>query len=117
MRIKIEVEKIKEMLVLVLLFMASMNFNAKFFYFVFLSFLVVLVTQRCMVIDTVSIIYLLLCITMAIYNFGEGLLSMLRCFAPLCFYLVGLNLVSDVPTAMPKFKNETILKKWDILFL
>lgn len=106
MRIKIEVEKIKEMLVLVLLFMASMNFNAKFFYFVFLSFLVVLVTQRCMVIDTVSIIYLLLCITMAIYNFGEGLLSMLRCFAPLCFYLVGLNLVSDDLTAMPKIQKR-----------
>lgn len=106
MRIKIEVEKIKEMLVLVLLFMASMNFNAKFFYFVFLSFLVVLVTQRCMAIDTVSIIYLLLCITMAIYNFGEGLLSMLRCFAPFCFYLVGLNLVSDDPTAMPKIQKR-----------
>lgn len=106
MRIKIEVEKIKEMLVLALLFMASMNFNAKFFYFVFLSFLVVLVTQRCMAIDTVSIIYLLLCITMAIYNFGEGLLSMLRCFAPLCFYLVGLNLVSDDLTAKPKIQKR-----------
>ena len=106
MRIKIEVEKIKEMLVLALLFMASMNFNAKFFYFVFLSFLVVLVTQRCMAIDTVSIIYLLLCITMAIYNFGEGLLSMLRCFAPFCFYLVGLNLVSDDPAEMPKIQKR-----------
>lgn len=106
MIVKIEVEKIKEALVLVLLFMASMNFDAKFFYFVFLSFLVVLVAQRCLAIDTVSIIYLLLCITMAIYNFGEGLLSMLRCFAPFCFYLVGINLVSDNPTAMSKMQKR-----------
>lgn len=99
MRIKIEVEKLKEALVLILLFMASMNFDAKFFYFVFLSFLVVLVAQRCMAIDAASVAYLLLGVTMAFYNFDEGVLSMLRCFAPFCFYLVGVNLVSNAPVA------------------
>lgn len=93
---------------LLFLFMASMNFGAKFFYFVFLSFLVIFLIKRCLVVDTTSVLYFLLCSVMAIYNYGEGLLSMLRCFAPFCFYLVGSNLVSDSITAasITQTKNE-----------
>ena len=90
----------KELLVFVLLFLAAMNFEAKFFYFVMLSFLIVFVKKGCMEFDTVSILYLVLCTVMGVYNFKEGLMSVFRCFAPFCFYMVGLNLISDVSTAI-----------------
>lgn len=93
MTIRISIEKLKEVLKFGLIFLASMNFSAKFFYFVFISLIVTLLTQRRFKIDLMSLCYLLLGSVMALYNAKEGILSMLRCLAPFCFYLVGLNLV------------------------
>lgn len=107
----------KELLVFALLFLAAMNFEAKFFYFVLLSFLIVFVKKGCMEFDTVSILYLVLCTVMGVYNFKEGLLSVLRCFAPFCFYMVGLNLISDVSTAIPDSQKVDNAQKKGYLIL
>lgn len=80
-------------IILVLLFLAAMNFGAKFFYFLFFSFLIVVIERKC-VADSVAAIYLILSLLMGIYNTSEGLMSALRCFAPFCAYLIGLNLMS-----------------------
>lgn len=92
---RIRISKIKDVLLYGLLFLAAMNFQAKFFYFVFISFFVILATQNRLRIDKTSLLYLCVCCIMSLYNHKEGILSMIRCFAPFCFYLVGLNLISD----------------------
>lgn len=94
MTLKIKASKIKSLLLYSLLFLAAMNFLAKFFYFVYISFFAVLITQKRLRVDRMSLIYLCACSVMALYNADEGVLSILRCFAPFCFYLVGLNLVT-----------------------
>lgn len=94
MNLRIEVSKIKNLLLYCLLFLAAMNFQAKFFYFVYFSLFLVVVTQKTLRIDRMSILYLVTCGIMAVYNHKEGMLAMLRCFAPFCFYLVGLNFIS-----------------------
>lgn len=95
MTFRIEVEKIRNMLIFFLLFFASMNFQAKFFFFVFGATGVLLLLRRFFVVDYGAFVYLALGIWMAIYNYDEGLLSMVRCIAPTCFYLVGLNLTLE----------------------
>lgn len=95
----------REILAFLLLFLAAMNFGAKFFYFVLLALLTVLVRRGCLEFDGISVLHLLLCAWMGVYNIREGFLSVLRCFAPFCFYLVGLNLVSDPSSALPDFQK------------
>ncbi len=80
-------------IILILLFFAAMNFEAKFFYFLFVPFLLIILECNCAV-DAVTVVYFLLGLLMGIYNTDEGLKSVLRCFAPLCAYLIGLNLLS-----------------------
>lgn len=100
MTLKLNVSKTKNVLLFGLLFFAAMNFQAKFFYFVFISLFVVIAAQGSIKADPASLVYFVLCSWMALYNFNEGILSMLRCFAPFCFYLVGLNIISPVPKGM-----------------
>ncbi len=89
----ININKIKNFLVFGLLFLAAMNFQAKFFYFVFASLLLLFILQRKLMVVTDSLVYLLLGVFMAIYNYPEGALSMIRCMAWVAFYWVGYNLV------------------------
>lgn len=95
MVLRLETRWMKNALLYALLFLAAMNFQAKFFYFVFISFLAMIVFQRGLKANIPSLIYLVLGIVMAVYNAGEGVLSMIRCFAPFCFYLVGMNVASE----------------------
>lgn len=95
MTLKLKVSKIEYVLLYGLLFLAAMNFQAKFFYFVYTSFFVTLVMQKRLRIDRAALLYLFACGIMAIYNHKEGMLSMIRCLAHFCFYLVGLNLITE----------------------
>ncbi len=95
MTLKFEVNKVKNVLIFALLFFASMNFQAKFFYFVFGATVVLALLRRYFVIDYGILPYIGLSLWMAIYNADEGPLSMLRCLAPLCFYIVGLNMTTE----------------------
>lgn len=91
----VKITKIRNIVVFALLFFAAMNFKASFFYFVFSAFLAFSVLEGRLFINNQSFIYLALGVLMAVYNADEGILSMIRCFAPFCFYLVGLNLTID----------------------
>lgn len=88
---KLSIYKIQNFMIISLLFLAAMNLMAKFYYFVFAAFLVLLLFRRRIVVDASVLVYLGLGAIMAVYNAPEGILSMLRCMAWFMFYLVGLN--------------------------
>lgn len=111
MALKLNLSKVKNVAVLALLFLAAMNFQAKFFYFVFLSLFVVVVVQRRIKADFISLIYMMLSVVMALYNAHEGVLSMLRCLAPFFFYLVGMNMVDDIPKTIAKEQETDFAQK------
>ena len=90
---KIEVKKIEYFLIVVFLFLAAMNFQAKFFYFVFAAFLVLILLERKLKVNMNLIPYVLLGLVMSLYNADEGVLSMLRCFAYALCYIIGSNLI------------------------
>lgn len=92
MELKIDVGKIKNAVVGTLLFFAAINFYSKYFYFVFAALVFVFLLQKKIVVDRASVIYILPGILMAVYNRGEGMLSMLRCFAFILLYWVGYNM-------------------------
>ena len=89
----IRIKKIKDFTIYGLLFMAALNFQAKFFYFVFASLLLLYILQRKLIVAPESLFYLFLGVFMAVSNFFEGALSMIRCLAWVSFYWVGYNLV------------------------
>ncbi len=89
----VKTKNILNLIVLILLLFATMNFYAKFFYFVFAAIIFICVLQRKIVINTISLVYLALGLLMAVYNSDEGILSMLRCFAYFFMYLVGYNII------------------------
>ncbi|MGM9642820.1 MAG: hypothetical protein ACI3XI_06385 [Eubacteriales bacterium] len=92
MALRIEQNKLKSVLIFGLLFFASMNFYAKFFYFAFAAFFALCLIQRRIIVNAISFIYLGLALLMAVYNFDEGIKSMLRCLAPALLYIVGNNI-------------------------
>lgn len=92
----LNINTLKKGILFVLLFLASMNFQAKFFYYVFGSFLLMILFQPKIRIDIISLIYTALGLLMAFYNADEGIMSVIRCFAPCCFYIVGLNIVTEI---------------------
>lgn len=93
MTLRIDTKKILNGLALVLLFFASMNFQAKFFYFVFATLFVLALTQKRFLANPTMFVYLALGGLMSVYNMNEGLLSMLRCMANLALYAVGYNMI------------------------
>ena len=96
MVLRIEKSKLKSILIFGLLFFASMNFYAKFFYFAFAAFFALCLIQRKVIVNGISLLYLALSVLMAVYNFDEGIKSMLRCLAPVCLYIVGSNIAFGV---------------------
>lgn len=79
-------------LIICLLFLAAMNFEAKFYYYAFASTLFLLVVMRRIRINAISVVYLALGLLMAVYHSSQGVLATLRPFAYFCIYLVGFNL-------------------------
>lgn len=80
--------------VIVLLFMAAMNFQAKFFYFAFGAAFVCLLGGRKIELNKFSLVYFLLGLLLALYSFSGGVKVMLRFFSCVLLYLVGYNFVS-----------------------
>ncbi len=93
--IKIESKKLEYGLIIACLFLSSMNFYAKFFYFVFAAFLIFLFLSRKIEVTWSTLLYLSLGAFMAVYNADEGILSMLRCLAYVFCYIIGGNIVMD----------------------
>lgn len=94
MKIKIRFMPPKTAILFVILFLTSMNFMAKFFYFVYLAFFVLLFMRKKIVIHKSALCYLFVCLWMAFYNyFSEGILSSIRCMSGFVFYIVGSNIL------------------------
>lgn len=91
MNMKINIDKFRQVVTYCLLFLAAMNFFAKFFYFAFASLILILIIQRKLLVNYTCLIYLALGVIMAVYNFDEGVMSMLKCLAYVALYLVGYN--------------------------
>lgn len=91
---KLSINKIQNFIMISLLFLAAMNFGAKFFYFIFAAFFVLMLFRRRLVVTPAAAVYLLLSVLMAFYNAPEGVLSMLRCMAWVMCFLVGLNITA-----------------------
>lgn len=102
---KLSIEKLQNLLMYILLFFAAMNLMAKFFYFVFGAFFVLLFRRK-LLLDRGILPYLLLSGLMAVYNYSEGMLSMLRCLAWIIFYLVGLNLTAAGNATGPRLEYD-----------
>lgn len=83
--------KLENALVFGALFLAGMNFAAKFFWFVFLALLALALLRGKLRVDGGVWLYAALGVQMAVFNADEGTLSMLRFFAPCACYLIGLN--------------------------
>ncbi len=107
--LKINRNNAKTALLLALLFFASMNFGAKFFYFVFAALGVTALLQGKLVIHRRALPYLCLGLLMAAYNHREGILSMLRCLAYVAFYLVGFNMVAVRQGEAHEEKGEKVV--------
>lgn len=93
MNIQINKRRSKNILIYALLFLCSMNFEAKFHYFVYGLFMILILSQQANLLVTHgSLAYLALGVLMSLYCIDEGILSMLRCFSPFMMYELGFNL-------------------------
>ena len=93
MSLQISKRTVQNIFIYVLLFLCSMNFQAKFHYFVYALFIILIISQKnYLFINNKSLVYLALCVLMSLYSAKEGLLSMLRCFSSFMMYVVGFNL-------------------------
>ncbi len=117
---KVEIDKIKNILVFALLFMAAMNFYAKFFYLAFASLVLLAFFQRKLLISPITFIYLGLGVVMSLYNHDEGVMSMIKCFAYVALYIVGYNMTIMKSTGTVNivgYDNETAEKQGYTLLL
>lgn len=76
-----------------LLFLAAMNFQAKFFYFIYAAFIVLLLSKLRLKVNRASIPYILFGVLMGIYNIDEGLLSVFRCLTYVLSFIIGSNMI------------------------
>lgn len=94
-----------------LLFLAAMNFQAKFFYFIYAAFIVLLLSKLRLKVNSASLPYILLGVLMGIYNIDEGFLSVFRCLTYVLSFIIGSNMIltasSDCIGDEDKFENKT----------
>lgn len=83
---KIKYKTIENVLLIVTLFLMSMNFMAKFYYFAFAAFIILLLFNRKLCLDFSCVPYALLSVIMSLYNSGNGIMAMLRVFAFVFMY-------------------------------
>ena len=79
----------------IMLYLASMNFMAKYFYFIFAIFALYCLLQKVLHVDVAFFMYLALGIIMAIYCYDDGYLAMLRSLGAPVAYLIGYNLCQN----------------------
>lgn len=106
-------------LVLFLIFLAAMNFKAKFFYFAFASLIVFVGIRQKFEVHGTIIAYVGLAVLMAIYNLSNGFMAALRCFAYVAVYLVGYNVISVYSKYRMNLRealNAGEKCTWDFLF-
>ena len=108
---KIKYKTIENVLLIVTLFLMSMNFMAKFYYFAFAAFIILLLFNRKLCLDFSCVPYALLSVIMSLYNSGNGIMAMLRVFAFVFMYIVGMNVVeSSKDSLKPGSEDKTAYK-------
>lgn len=81
------------MLISVLLLGASMNFQAKFFYFAFGLLIVLCIFERKITYNSMALVYAAVGILMGLYGLSDGFMAVARRFAYVACYLVGYNVM------------------------
>ena len=79
--------------IIALLFLAAMNFDAKFFYFALGAAGVCILSGNKIKLNKFAIVYFAFSLLLALYSYSGGLKVMLRFFAYVALYLVGYNFV------------------------
>ena len=98
--------------ILLLLFLAAMNFYAKFFYFAFAATAVSVLVFSCVEINGIFFLYLFLGMIMAIYNVDNGIMSMLRCMTYAAVYYTGFAFsVNSGDKQLNSLKRNEVLQK------
>lgn len=82
-------------LLLIILFFAAMNFQAKFFYLVYTGFILTCINNKRIRVNRTCLLYLFLGIIMSLYNVTDGILGKIRRFAFLANYIVGFNFITN----------------------
>lgn len=91
-KVKIETKKVTYGLILICLFLSAMNFWAKFFYFSYAAALILFAFGGKILLNSASVLYLILAFLMGIYNVNNGFLAAMRCFSYVLMYLVGYGM-------------------------
>ena len=81
------------LIIIALLFLAAMNFDAKFFYFALGAAGVCVLSGNKIKLNKTAIGYFAFSFLLALYSFSGGVKVMLRFFAYVALYLVGYNFV------------------------
>ena len=92
---KIKLKNITNGALFLLLFLASMNLASKFYYFVFVSFFLFVISKKSLRMDNCSLLYLMLCTLMAGYHYSEDIFDIIKYFSYAFFYLIGYNVTHD----------------------
>lgn len=92
MSLKLNKDRLKNIVVFGLLFLAAMNFRASFFYIVLILVVLLMAFQKKFLLQQYSLIYFALGILMAAYNHTEGILSMMQSMNYVIMYLIGYNI-------------------------
>ena len=98
-------------LILALLFLMSMNFKAKFFYFAFGSVLVYLSRRFNLRLNYSFVLYFLVSVIMSYFNFENGIMAMIRVFASAAVYVLGFNLILDASKNKAEEEKAEVLKR------
>lgn len=111
MIVKIDSYKVKHIIIYILLFFATMNFQAKFFYFIFAILVTLIIGWKKIAVNQMTIFYLMLGVLFALYNYDEGIYAALRCVAYVTLYLIGYNLMIDSDKTLYVDGAQSIRKK------
>ena len=109
----IKVKDITNVTFWVMLYLASMNFMAKYFYFIFAIFALYCLLKKKIQFNNATYLYLLLGFLMALYCYDDGAMAMMRCFGAPFAYLIGYNLSQGA--IFDDDSNEAIQKRSYIL--
>lgn len=111
MNLKFNLNKVKELIVYFLLFFAAMNFQAKFFDFVFISFFIFIMIQKKIFISQESLFYFILSIFIAMCDSSKGMSSIIISMAFFLLYIMGYNMMIVKSKNNIDYNNIKIIEK------
>lgn len=98
-------------IILLVLFLCGMNFQAKFFYFAFGLFILQCLTKRHLYYDRMFWVYFLFSAVYCAYGLSAGTMEAVRRLAFLCVYMVGYN---STMSHINSYEDNEGLESWVI---